>query len=70
MGRKELEWISLHQKEVEKYSGMWIAVWEDKIVSVGRTAKEVLEDSKRKGIDKPHLTILPRKDEGMYVLNI
>lgn len=68
MGRKELEWISQHQREMEKYSGMWIAVWEDKIVSVGKTAIEVLESAKVKGIDKPHLTILPRKDEGLYIL--
>ncbi len=68
MGRKELEWISKHQSEIEKYSGMWIAVWEDKIISVGKTANEVLESAKKRGIDKPHLTILPRKDEGMYVL--
>jgi hypothetical protein len=47
---------------------MWIAVWEDKIISVGKTANEVLESARKKGIDKPHLTILPRKDEGMYVL--
>jgi hypothetical protein len=68
MGRKELEWISQHQIEMEKYSGMWIAVWEDKIVSVGKTAKEVFDNAKGKGIDKPHLTILPRKDEGLYIL--
>jgi hypothetical protein len=68
MGRKELEWISLHQEEIERYGGMWIAVWEDKLISVGKTAKEVLETSKKKGIDKPHITILPRKDEGTYVL--
>lgn len=68
MGRRELEWISQHQEEMEGYSGMWIAVWEDEIISVGKTAKEVLEKAREKGIDKPHLTILPRKDEGMYVL--
>jgi hypothetical protein len=68
MGRKELEWISQHQKEIEKYSGMWIAVWEDKIISVGKTANEVLKVAKEKGVKEPHLTIIPRKDEGMYVL--
>jgi hypothetical protein len=33
--------------------------------------REVLIQSvlgKKRGIDKPHLTILPRKDERMYVL--
>ncbi len=68
MGRRELEWISRHQKEIKKYSGLWIAVWEDKIISIGKTAKEVLERARQKGIDNPHLTILPRKDEGMYIL--
>ena len=68
MGRNELEWISQHQKEIEKYSWMWVAIWEDKIISVGKTANEALKASREKGIKKPHLTIIPRKDEGMYVL--
>ena len=68
MGRNELEWISQHQKEIEKYSGMWGAIWEDKIISVGKTANEALKASREKGINKPHLTIIPRKNEGMYVL--
>lgn len=68
MGRRELEWISQHQDEIKEYSGMWIAVWKDKIISVGHTAKEVLDNSRKKGIEKPHLAILPRNDEGMYIL--
>ncbi len=68
MGRKELAWVSQHQEDVEKYSGMWIAIWEDKIISVGKTAKEVLQMARERGINAPHLTIVPRRDEGMYVL--
>ena len=68
MGIKELRWMSQHQKEIEKHSGMWIAVWEDRIISVGRTAKEVLEESQKKGVKTPHVTIVPRRDEGTYVL--
>jgi hypothetical protein len=47
---------------------MWVVIWEDKIISVGKTANEVLKASREKGIKKPHLTIIPRKDEGTYVL--
>ena len=68
MGRQDIEWISQHQKELEIYSGKWIAVCNNKIVGVGKTAKEALQQSKKKGFGKAHLTMVMRKDEGMYVL--
>ena len=68
MGRQDMEWISEHQKELEVYRGKWIAVCSNELVGVGKTAKEALEQGKQKGFRKVHLTMLMRKDEGMYVL--
>ena len=68
MGIKDMEWISEHQKELEKYGGKWIAVCNNEIVGIGNTAKEALQQGQKKGIPKPHLTMVLRKDEGMYVL--
>jgi len=68
MGRQDMEWISEHQKELEVYRGKWIAVCSNELVGVGKTAKEALEQGKKKGLHKPHLTMVMRKDEGMYVL--
>jgi len=68
MGRQDMEWISEHQKELEVYSGKWIAVCCNELVGVGKTAKEALQQGKKKGFHKPHLTMVMRKDEGMYVL--
>jgi len=68
MGRQDMEWISKHQKELEVHRGKWIAVCNNEIVGVGKTAKEALQQGKKKGFHKPHLTMVMRKDEGMYVL--
>jgi hypothetical protein len=68
MGRQEMEWISEHPKEVEMHAGKWIAVTGNKVVGVGKTAKEALEQGKEKGFHRVHLTMVMRKDEGMYVL--
>jgi len=68
MGRQDMEWISKHQKELEVYRGKWIAVCNNEIVGVGKTAKEALQQGKKRGFHKPHLTMVMRKDEGMYVL--
>ena len=51
MGRQDMEWISKHQKEIEVYGGKWIAVCNNEIVGVGKTAKEALQQ----GVDPVQL---------------
>lgn len=65
---KELLWLSGHNKETLKYSGKWIAVFGNKIVASGKSAKDVFEAAKASGIKLPLITKVPRKDEEMYVL--
>ncbi|OIO71829.1 MAG: hypothetical protein AUJ85_10915 [Elusimicrobia bacterium CG1_02_37_114] len=65
----ELMWLSKHKKLAEKHSGEWIAVLDNKIISSGNSAKDVLKLVKEKGIKKmPLVTKVPRKDEKMYIL--
>ena len=70
MSKKELEWLSKHEKKVEKYSGRWIAVLANKgIIASGRSPRDVLEKSQIKfPRQRPLVMKIPRKDEEMYVL--
>ena len=65
----EVLWISKHQKKLEQYAGKWIAVLGNKLIGTGDSVKEVMSIAKRKGIKElPLVTMVPKKDEGMYVL--
>ena len=65
---KDLEWVSKHAKELKRYSGKWIAVKAEKgIIASGYSVKEVMEIAKRKGVEEPLVTKVPRKDEMAYV---
>ncbi len=69
MGKDELEWLSVHSKEVEKHSGEWIALKADKgIVASGKNLREVMEIAKKKNIKDPTVFKVPRKDEEEFIL--
>ena len=66
---KESIWVSNHQKQLAKYAGKWIAVSKSKLVSAGDSVSEVMQEVKKKGIKSvPLVTMVPRKDEGPYIL--
>lgn len=66
---RELEWMSSHPKEVEKYSGKWVAVTDKGIVASGDSVSEVEAVLKKKGMtwDEVMLMKVPRKDEELLV---
>lgn len=67
--RNESIWVSEHQKELAKYAGKWIAVLNNKLIASGHSLFGVTEAIKRKDIKGlPLITMVPRKDEGPYVL--
>ncbi len=70
MGKSELEWISKHEKEVEKHTGEWIAIDANiGILASGETVKEIVETAEKKySIKDPTVFKVPRKDEDMYIL--
>lgn len=45
----------------EKYKGLWVGLKDDErtVVASGETVKEVMEEAKRKGYDKPILFRVP-----------
>lgn len=67
---QELEWLSSHPKEVEKYSGKWVAVTDSGIIASGDSLSEVTSALKRKDIKLEDVMVMkvPREDEEMSIL--
>ena len=67
---QELEWLSSNPKEVEKYSGKWVALTKDGVVASGDSVSEIKVALKEKGIelDQVMLMKVPRKDEELSIL--
>ncbi len=67
---QELEWMSSHPKEVERYSGKWVAVSHSGVVAAGNSVSEVEATLKKKGVawEKVLLMKVPRKDEELSIL--
>ena len=56
-------------KIYKKYSGMWVALDKDRTtaLAVGKTAKEALQGSRKKGVQYPIITKVPTENLG-YIL--
>jgi len=56
-------------KIYKKYAGLWVALSKDrtKALATGKTAKEVLQVSQKKGISRPIITKVPTENFG-YIL--
>lgn len=67
---QELEWMSSHPKDVEGYSGKWVAVTNNGIVASGDSLSEVSAILKEKGIKLDDVMVMkvPRKDEELSIL--
>ncbi len=67
---QELEWLSSHPKEAEKYSGKWVALTKTGIVAAGDSISEVELVLSKKGVklDEVMLMKVPRKDEELSIL--
>ena len=66
----ELEWLSSHPEQIEKYSGKWIAVTNKGVVASADSASEVESLLKKKDISLDGVMVMkvPRKDEEMSIL--
>ena len=69
MNMQELEWLSLHPKEVEKYSGKRVAVTGNGVIASADSVSEVEAILKKDTVklDRVMLMKVPRKDEEMLV---
>lgn len=56
---------------LDKYAGKWVAFIDNKIIAWADTLKDLAEKIKRlKPKKRPVYFLVPRKDEGPYILNI
>ena len=54
-----IDWTKIYKK----YKGKWVALKDDEqtVVASGKTLKEVMEKSQRKGLPHPVVTQIPRE---------
>jgi len=54
-----MNWTHLYKK----YRGLWVALKEDykTVIASGKTAREALKKSEKKGISNPYLNYVPKK---------
>lgn len=65
----EHSWVRNHTDEVEKFSGKWIAVWNEQIIAGDDDLEVVAKEAKQKYKDsKPLFIKVPREDEEVYIL--
>ena len=56
---------------LDKYAGKWVAFVDAKIIAFGDTLKELMVKVKKMGLEKKaSVFLVPRKDEGPYILII
>ena len=56
---------------LDKYTGKWIAFINGKIIASAKTLQELMREVKEKGLEKKaSVFLVPRKDEGPYILVI
>jgi len=54
--RDEREWLSIHSSE---YRGQWVALQGNVLLSHGPRAQAVLDEARRKGVQRPLLVSIP-----------
>ena len=56
-------------KNINRYGGKWVALLEDRVVAHGEKLEEVMKKVKAQKLQKKtSVFLVPRKDEGPYVL--
>ncbi|GEM_PF-1900726 len=58
-------------KNLERFAGKWVAFLDRQVIESGGTLPSLMEKLKRKKFkQKPSVMLVPRKDEGPYILGI
>ncbi len=63
---KEYNWFITHPEIENKYSGEYIAILGESIVSHGINLKEVLKEAEQKG-EKPYIHKVPQSEKELVV---
>lgn len=52
-----------------KYAGKWVAFVDRRVVAFGETLQGLMQEMKKRGLEKEaSVFLVPRKDEGPYIL--
>lgn len=58
-------------KDLARYSGKWVAFIDGKVIDSSNSLKSLMDKLKDKPLSKkPSIMLVPRKDEGPYILYI
>jgi len=58
----EMQWLLDHPDFWEQHRGEHVALWGYKMITVGKTRKEVVAEARRKGIQSPFVQYLPKRE--------
>jgi len=54
---------------LDRYAGQWVALLDGKIVGAEKTLEKLMKKIKKKKLTKsPSVLLVPREDEGPYIL--
>lgn len=56
---EEMQWIAEHKRKLRKLAGQWIALQGSQLIAHGNRLREVLAESKVKGIEHPLVIRVP-----------
>ena len=55
---REFEWLRTNGPQ---YAGKWVAIEGDQLISVGESAKSVMDQARAQGVEHPLLSHIPRE---------
>ena len=62
------QWLVRHSEELDKYSGKWVAVGENRLLGVAKMLKVLMQKPEVKKVKSPLFTMIPRPDESPSIL--
>lgn len=61
--------LQKQNQDLDKYAGKWVAVIDDQVIDSSENFNELIQKiSQRKLGEQPAVFLVPRKDEGPYIL--
>ncbi len=61
-------WLATHGKELDKYSGKWVAIYQSKLIAFADTLKELDEKPEVKKARHPLFFLVPTEEESKSIL--
>ena len=61
-------WLTKHGKELDQYSGKWVAIDQAKLIAVADTLKDLKNKPEVKTAKHPAFYLVPRPEEAISIL--